>query len=117
MKWMRPAAPATREASPLTTAVIFVPIDNIELYATQCYDYCIAMDYEVTGIVRGDFAAAFAMLIDHSADVLVVARPEHLDGIDVDGEVPRIEFAVPPDPDHVRKDERNTRINRPGEAT
>ncbi len=101
----------------MTTAVILVPNEHIEQFAYQCYQYCIAMEYDVAGIVRGDWDAAFHMLLDHTADVLVVARPEHVADVDTDHIGPRIEFAVPPDPEQTRRDERHTRIIRPGEAT
>lgn len=99
----------------MTTAAILVPNEHIEQFAYQCYEYCIAMDYEVAGIVRGDWAAAFAMLIDQTADVLVVARPEHLADAETGHIGPRIEFAVPPDPDNARRTERRTHIIPPGE--
>lgn len=112
---MRTGHASTREASSLTTAVIFVPSDNIELFAMQCYQHCIAMDYEVVGLIRDDWPAAFALLLNGLADVLVAARPEHLDDIETDHITPRIEFAAPPDAPNARHTERRTRIIRPGE--
>lgn len=100
----------------MTTAVIFVPTDHIEWYASQCYAYCLTMGYEVAGIVRGNWGAAVAMLVKQTANVLVVARPEHLDDIAAVADEPRIEFAVPPDAPHARPGERRIHVIPPGAA-
>lgn len=63
----------------MTTAVIFIPAGRNHLYADQCYDYCTARGYRVAGVVTGDWDAVLEMLRNHSADVVVVARADHLD--------------------------------------
>lgn len=79
-------------------AVIFVPGGPLDPeFVTQCLAHCSRRGYEVTGLVRGDWPAAFQMLADRVATVVVFARREHLDA---DRE-PRVEF--------VGRDTRNLR--------
>ena len=96
----------------MTIAVIFVPTINVELYVTQCLIHCSALGHTVAGVVRSNWAAAFGMLISGAADVLVVARPEHLQSIDPHA-VPRIEIAIAPPPATGRRNERRSHIIRP----
>jgi hypothetical protein len=63
----------------VTIAVVFVPAAHIAPYAKQCLDYCAARGYDIAGVVRDDWTAAVAMMANHSASVIVVARREHLD--------------------------------------
>lgn len=63
----------------MTIAVVFVPAAHIAPYAKQCLDYCAVRGYDIAGVVRDDWAAVVAMMADHSAAVVVVARREHLD--------------------------------------
>ena len=59
-------------------AVILVPDGHVATYANQCLDYCAIRGYVVAGLVTGNLAAAAALLADHTAAVLVVARLSHL---------------------------------------
>jgi len=96
----------------LTIAVVSVPIEQEPIYVTQCLEYCALKGYEVVGVVVGDSAAAIAMLMNHTAGVLVIARPEHLDSEAARDVEPRIEFADPPNLPHTARRARRSRIIR-----
>lgn len=54
-------------------AIIYVPHDDIEQSTLACLEYAAACGYEVEGVVVGRWLDALAA----TADVIVVARPEH----------------------------------------
>lgn len=81
----------------MTSAIIFIPAAfHFATYAAQCLTYCAGRGYEVYGIVTTDWAAVLAVLSAGAAQVVVVARPDHLDP----DRVPRIEVADPATPYH-----------------
>jgi hypothetical protein len=106
--------------SSVTTAVIFAPAaTGYAEHIARCLDYCTVKGYVVSGVITGNLPAAVAMLISHTAGVIVTARPEHLAGLrgaGADAE-PRIEFAVPPDPPNARREQRRSRVIRRDAAT
>lgn len=63
----------------MTTAVIFIPAEHLATYSAACFDYCAARSYEVVGLVTTSSEAATRMLVDGIANVMVVARRDHLD--------------------------------------
>jgi hypothetical protein len=68
-------------------AVVFVPhVDALAPFATTCIEHCVKRGYEVVGVVTGDWHAAMDMLFTETANVLVVARAEHIRQLE-----PRIE--------------------------
>lgn len=94
----------------MTVAVIFVPAEHVATYATMCLDYCTARGYEVAGLVTTNWDAAAAMLIARTADILVVARHDHLDP----AREPRIEVVAETPPDGARPDhDADDRHRRP----
>lgn len=72
----------------MTIAVVFVPTAHVIPFAKQCLDYCAGRGYEIAGVVRDDWPAAFAMMATGLVDVIVVARREHLDP----NRTPRVEI-------------------------
>lgn len=82
-------------------AVIFVPAGHIATYASQCLDYCAIRGYDVAGLVTGNLATAAALLADHTAAVIVVARLGHITHI----EGPRVEIVS----EHVARPGRGNR--------
>jgi len=84
----------------VTNAVIYIPAaQHLANYADQCIAYCVVKGYEVTGVITTDWVDVMAVMAARAAQVIVVARPDHLDP---DRE-PRIEVvdqgashAVPP---------------------
>ncbi len=91
-------------------AVIAVPTaTHLALFGTQCYQYCAARGYDVAGVITGNLIAAFEMLANHTADVLVVARQSHVGSV-VDPRIEVVAQAVDqPSPRH-----RRSQIIRPG---
>lgn len=73
----------------MTTAVIFVPNGQYELYASLCLNYCVAKGYEIGGVIQGDWEAVVRTISAGIATVVVVARPEHINP----AWEPRIEIA------------------------
>lgn len=64
----------------MTNAVIYVPAAlHLATYAAQCLSYCTLKGYEVVGIVATDWAAVLTVVTTSTAQVIVVARPDHLD--------------------------------------
>jgi hypothetical protein len=78
----------------VTNAVIYIPAAaaHLAVYADQCLAHCAARGYDVAGIVNTGWAAVVAVLASRAAQVVVVARPDHLDP----DRVPRIEIAGQP---------------------
>jgi len=77
----------------VTHAVIFIPAAfSVADYAAQCLAYCASRGYEVAGIITTNWAAVVSVLAAEAAQVVVVARPDHLDP----NRVPRIEIAGQP---------------------
>lgn len=75
----------------MTTAVVFVPVEDFTEFAAQCLEYCRTCGYQVRGLVRGDWRAVLALLGAGQADLAVVAQVAHawMPG------APRIEVATP----------------------
>jgi hypothetical protein len=62
----------------LTTAVIFIPAGQLELYASTCLAYCTTKDYEFGGFVH-DWRGVIDVLHNGLATVVIVARLSHID--------------------------------------
>jgi hypothetical protein len=74
-------------------AVILVPAKETARWAKQCLDYCAAAGYHVAGVVldnQGGWTAVTDMVQHGLAQVIVVARSEHLPRY----RVPRIEVVA-----------------------
>jgi hypothetical protein len=56
----------------VTDAVIFVQAGRFHANAARCLDYCTEMQYEVAGLICGDWPAAERMVRDGLASVIVV---------------------------------------------
>jgi hypothetical protein len=61
------------------TAIIFVPKAHVAAHLGTCLAYCTARGYEVGGIVSTSWLAVLAIRLTGDADVIVVARPDHID--------------------------------------
>lgn len=91
----------------MTVAVIYIPAaHHLANYADQCFAYCLVRGYAVTGVITTNWADVMAVMGAKAAQVIVVARPDHLDP---DRE-PRIEVAddspPPADPDDAERRRR-----------
>lgn len=71
----------------MTTAVVFVPSTDFDIHAAQCMAYCAEQGYEFKGLIRDDWHAALGVLASRNAEVVIVARREHIDRM----QTPRVE--------------------------
>jgi sugar phosphate isomerase/epimerase len=63
----------------VVTAIVFIPKAHLAAYTGACLEYCAARGYEVAGIVSSTWLATLAIRLGGNADVIVVARPDHID--------------------------------------
>lgn len=63
----------------MTTAVIFVPAAGDIAFADMCMAYLLHKGYEFGGLVEGRWEGVLEALEHRAADVVVIARAEHLD--------------------------------------
>lgn len=83
----------------MITAVIFVSADAPQSHVDRCLNHCITHAYEITTVVRGDWNEVTRMRASGEAQVVVIARWDHLDP----ERLPRVELAtvaaLPPNTD------------------
>lgn len=72
----------------MINAVVFVVTKHLLPDTERCISYCLARGYHMIGVVKDDWAAAIAMLVDGRASVVVADSPDH---IPADRE-PRVEY-------------------------
>lgn len=72
----------------MINAVVFVLTQHLLPDTERCITYCLARGYHMVGVVKDDWAAAIAMLIDGRASVIVADSPDH---VPPDRE-PRVEY-------------------------
>lgn len=53
-------------------AVIYIRTADAFEAADRCHDHCKTRDYDILGVVAGDWTAVQAMLADGTADVVIV---------------------------------------------
>lgn len=73
----RPARTRTNGET-VTSAVIFIPAGQLDLYASTCSNYCLAKGYHVASLVH-DWRGVIDVLQSGRATVIVVARLDHID--------------------------------------
>lgn len=79
-------------------AVLFIPHEDPahDRWVLVCGKYCNSHGYLITAIA-GCWESAWAMLVDHAADIVVMARRDHLPP----DHMPRTEFV---EEEHTRPD-------------
>jgi hypothetical protein len=74
----------------MTTAVVFVLSQYLMPDAERCITYCLARGYDMIGVIKDDWDAAFGMLVAGTVTVVVAADPHHVDP----GRTPRVEYVA-----------------------
>lgn len=72
----------------MTQAVVFVLSRHLMPNASICYQYCLTLGYTAIGLVRDDWAEAWAYVTRGEADLIVVANPQDMEP----GRTPRVEI-------------------------
>ena len=90
--------------SPVINAVIYVRPENYSASAARCLDYCAARQYDVVGLIPGDWEAAMRMLREGVAQVVVVSSAEQVE--------PQPGVEIAPKPSSRRRAGANAARNR-----
>lgn len=98
-------------AATTITAVIFVPADQFDTYASRCAEHCKAKGYQIYGVITDDWADAAELLESGKVDRIVVGRRDHIDPHHLPGvEVAAVEHVAVDRPD---RPDRSSRRRRP----
>jgi hypothetical protein len=101
-------------------AIVFVPHGpDLATHIATCVEYCKAQGYELFGVVQGDWKAVADALLTCSANILVVAREDHLPAdrarVEIAGEMHRADAPRPTPTNRGPADRRDAGRRRPNQ--